>query len=91
LVKKIASLAPYEKMSKNISNFERVMMAHLKALCILKWNLGSYMNIYEVPSSMQFLTDVSKKQGFLRCNIFSLDIHRKLSKIFSHLEVLKLK
>ena len=57
---------PVEKEHKNcVPYFQMCLMARLKALGILRWNMGSDMKIHEVQSSTMVLIDVVTNHSFL--------------------------
>ncbi len=47
-----------QKNKKNFPYFHMCLMAHLKALAILRWNLGADIKLHEFQSSAMVLIDV---------------------------------
>ena len=56
--------SPLSKKHKiSVYNFQMCLMARLKALGILRWNLGSDIEIHDLRSSAMVLIDVTIKEN----------------------------
>ena len=56
--KKFYGVPLSKKYKISVYNFQMYLMAHLKALGILRWNLGSDIEIHDLRSSAMVLIDV---------------------------------
>ena len=54
-----------KKYKISLSYFQMCLMARLKALGILRWNLGSDIEIHDLQSSVMVLIDVFRTVGSL--------------------------